>query len=191
MKKIHYLYVAAFLVATMAVTEVMATPGCGHHFYVQGCEGPAGPPGPQGEVGPMGPMGPVGPEGPNGQTGATGSTGATGPAGGIGLTGPQGTAGVAGTAGVNTVSTVTNNYENTFDDNRLNGGVAAVAAIGMIPDAFDGRTAIGIGFSNYRGLEGIAIGVVHKVEGLNLKAAISTSSGARDSVIGFGASTSF
>lgn len=132
-------------------------------------------------------------EGTPGPAGPTGPTGATGPSG---PQGPQGVAGVDGadatTTGLATTTSVENAYATILEnDNRLNGGVAAVAAISMIPDAFDGRTAIGVGFTNYRGVEGLAIGVVHKVESLNLKAAISTSSGARDAVIGFGASTSF
>jgi hypothetical protein len=188
MKK-PYLYAGLAVAFLLIISQnVQASPGCDHpNFYVQGCEGP---PGPQGEPGPMGP------EGPKGDTGATGATGAQGDQGPIGLTGatgatgPQGTAGAAGADGVDSLSTHTV-YQDMFDDSRLNGGLAAVAAIGMIPDSFDGRTAIGMGFTNYRGLEGIALGVTHKVEGLTLKAAISTSSGARDSVIGFGASSSF
>lgn len=171
---------ASFLIVTIA----NATPQCDHpNFYIKGCDNP--------EL--IGATGQQGPQGPKGETGATGATGAqgvqglTGATGATGLTGPEGPAGADGADSVST-STV---YEDMFDDSRLVGGLAATAAIGMIPDAFDGRTAIGMGFTNYRGVEGIAIGVTHKVEGLNLKASIATSSGARDTVLGFGASTSF
>lgn len=184
-------YIGAFIAGVVLLTHSFAaeaSPGCDHPvFYVQGCEGPAGPPGP---VGPMGPQGIPGVPGPKGDQGPVGLTGPTGPVGPAGAAGTDGVDGAPG-AVTNTTSTVTNNYENVFDDNRLVGGIAATAAIGMIPDAFDGRTAIGMGFTNYRGVEGIAIGVTHKVEGLNLKASLATSSGARDTVIGFGASTSF
>lgn len=206
-----------YLLATSM--EAQATPGCNHPvFYVQGCQGPAGPQGPQGAMGPQGPKGDTGAtgargaQGQAGQTGATGqtgsrgvagtngtngtngatgqrgSTGVTGQQGQTGLTGLTGTTGATGATGAAGVDGIDGSY---FDDNRLNSGLAAVAAIGMIPDALDGHTAIGMGFTNYRGIEGIAVGVTHKVDNLTLKGAVSTSSGARDGVIGFGASASF
>jgi hypothetical protein len=181
------LLVGLFFASLLTTTVAMATPECDHpNLYIKGCDYTEL----RGDVGPMGPTGPKGDQGDQGPIGLTGATGATGPMG------PQGTAGVAGTDGVDslsthTVETNTIEYYDVFDDSRLVGGIAATAAIGMIPDAFDGRTAIGMGFTNYRGIEGIAFGVTHKVEGLNLKASIATSSGARDTVFGFGASTSF
>lgn len=172
----HWFFVITILTFAF-VTSTYAGDLCDHpNFYAKGCDNPEliGATGSQGPIGLTGATGATGPEGPQGDTGLTGSTG---------LTGPSGT---NGTDGLNAVS-----YEDMFNDSRLNGGLAAVAAIGMIPDALDDHTAIGMGFTNYRGVEGIAIGVVHKVEGLNLKGSIATSSGARDVVWGIGASASF
>jgi hypothetical protein len=189
MKKLAMI-IAAFMVLSIVYTNASADSPNGAPVFKSELDalntelgyikdGVPGPAGPQGEVGPMGPQGPVG------------ETGATGPAGADGVDGLDGAAGADGqdALGADQYSELLN--ENRLAHDRAIGGIAAVAAIGMIPDAFDGRTAIGMGFTNYRGVEGIAIGVVHKVEGLNLKASIATSSAERDTVLGFGASTSF
>lgn len=172
----HWLFVITILTFAF-VTSTYAGDLCDHpNFYAKGCDNPEliGATGSQGPIGLTGATGATGPEGPQGDTGL------------IGLTGPEGPSGTSGADGVNAVS-----YEDMFNDSRLSGGLAAVAAIGMIPDALDGHTAVGIGFTNYRGVEGLAVGLTHKVDKLTLKGAVSTSSGARDAIIGFGASASF
>jgi hypothetical protein len=186
-KCLIYVLIMASVAITLIANIAVASPDCDHpNFFIKGCDNPEliGATGATGLAGTPGATGPTGLQGPSGINGTTGIDGVNG------VNGVNGADGTDGTNGVDSLSTHTV-YKALFDDSRLVGGLAATAAIGMIPDAFDGRTAIGMGFTNYRGVEGIAIGVVHKVEGLNLKASIATSSGARDAVIGFGASTSF
>lgn len=141
--------------------------------------GPVGPAGPQGEVGPMGPQGPVG------------ETGATGPAGADGVDGRDGVDGVDGAdaLGADQYSELLN--DNRFANDRLVGGMAGLAAMAQIPDVHGANTGIGIGVANYRGTVGIAIGVVHRVDALTLKATLSTDELTNDNIFGAGATFGF
>lgn len=178
MKPVYYLYATAFIVLTVAFTELAASPSCDHpNFYVQGCENS------------IGPQGPVGPQGPKGDTGATGLTGAQGDQGLPGLNGVAGLTGEAGLPGA--VGATGLSGTNLFDDNRLTGGIASIAALSAIPDVTDSHTGIGIGFAGYRGAQGMAIGIVHKVEELTLKASIGTNSAYQDLVWSAGGTFGF
>ena len=73
-------------------------------------------------------------------------------------------------------------YENTFDDNRLSGGVAAAMAHAGIPDVHGSNTGIGASISTYRGINALAIGVVHHLpsDPLTIQATLSVDDYAQD-----------
>ena len=57
-------------------------------------------------------------------------------------------------------------------------GLAGIAAMGAIPNATVGKTAIGIGYGNYGGEDAAAVGLSHRTENgrhsLSLSATITT-----------------
>ena len=48
--------------------------------------------------------------------------------------------------------------------NELYSGMSAVAAMGAIPEAAVGRTAVGVGYGTFGGQDAIAFGVAHRTE---------------------------
>jgi len=73
-------------------------------------------------------------------------------------------------------------YENVFDDNRVSGGIAAAMAHAGIPDVHGKNTGIGASISTYRGINALAIGVVHYMatEPLTFQATLSVDDYAQD-----------
>jgi hypothetical protein len=124
------------------------------------------------------PAGPVGPQGPAGATGATGPQGLPGVPGADGVDGADGVVNYSGLASTTSVESMQEQI--VLNDNRLVGGMAGLAAIAGIPDVHGANTGIGVGFSNYRGVNGIAIGLVHRADALTWKLSAATNSVEQD-----------
>lgn len=88
---------------------------------------------------------------------------------------------------------VTNNSTTSvvFDDSRLKGAIASLAASSNIPDVVDGNTGIGVGFGYYDSTEAMAIGVVHKLksEPLTIRATVGFTS--KEEIYGAGMTFGF